>query len=52
MRGMFLLVEATRQVRGQAGEAQVPGCEVALACGCGGWLSAIGTVILGKDRPA
>ncbi len=52
MRGIFLLIEATRQLRGHAGEAQVPGCELALACGSGGWLSAIGTVILGKEGPS
>ncbi|MFG1948588.1 acetyl-CoA acetyltransferase [Nonomuraea sp. NPDC048826] len=50
MRGIFLLIEATRQLRGQAGDAQVAGAEVALACGSGGWLSAMGTVILGKDK--
>jgi acetyl-CoA acetyltransferase len=48
MRGIFLLIEAVRQLRGQAGEAQVPGCEVALAAGSGGWLSCIGAVLLGK----
>ena len=48
MRGIFLLIEAVRQLRGQAGEAQVPGAEVAVACGSGGWLSCIGTVVLGK----
>ena len=51
MRGIFLLVEATRQIRGEAGEAQVPDCELALACGSGGSLSCIGAVILGKDKP-
>ncbi len=39
MRGIFLLIEAVRQLRGQAGPAQVPDCEVALAIGSGGWLS-------------
>jgi acetyl-CoA acetyltransferase len=48
MRGIFLLIESVRQLRGAAGEAQVPGCEVALAVGSGGWLSCIGAVLLGK----
>lgn len=48
MRGLFLLIEATRQLRGQAGEAQVPDCELALCAGSGGYLSCIGTVILGR----
>jgi acetyl-CoA acetyltransferase len=51
MRGIFLIIEAVRQLRGQAGEAQVPDCEIALAAGSGGWLSCIGVVILGKDAP-
>ena len=51
MRGIFLLIESVRQLRGQADEAQVPDCDLALACGSGGWLSAIGTVILGKEHP-
>jgi acetyl-CoA acetyltransferase len=50
MRGIFLLIEAVRQLRGQAGEVQVPDCEVALCCGSGGFLSCIGTVVLGNDR--
>jgi acetyl-CoA acetyltransferase len=52
MRGIFLLIEAARQLRGQGGEAQVPDAEVALCAGSGGWLSCIGMVLLGKDRPA
>src|SRR5207248_11326668 len=52
MRGIFLLIEAVRQLRGQAGAAQVPDCEVALACGSGGGLPCIGAVILGRDRPS
>jgi acetyl-CoA acetyltransferase len=51
MRGIFLIIEAVRQLRGQGGESQVPDCEVALAAGSGGWLSCIGVVILGKDAP-
>jgi len=49
MRGLFLLVEATRQLRGQAGDAQVEDAKVALACGSGGWLSTMGTVLLGRE---
>jgi hypothetical protein len=29
----------------------VPECKVALACGSGGWLSCIGTVIMGSEAP-
>ncbi len=47
MYGIFLLIEAVRQLRGQAGARQVEGCEVALAHGNGGVLSSQATVILG-----
>jgi acetyl-CoA C-acetyltransferase len=37
MRGIFLLIEATRQLRG-ASTSQVPGAKLAVAHGNGGWL--------------
>jgi acetyl-CoA acetyltransferase len=49
MRGLFLLCEATRQLRGEAGDSQVEGAEIAVAHGSGGWLSTMGTVVLGTD---
>lgn len=51
MRGTMLITEAVRQLRGHGGDSQVPDCELALAAGCGGLLSYVGTTILGKDRP-
>ena len=48
LRGIFLIIEAVRQLRGAAGAVQVPDCEVALAAGSGGWLSTIGVTILGR----
>ncbi|MDE2453131.1 MAG: thiolase [Burkholderiales bacterium] len=49
MYGLFVLIEAVRQIRGECGERQVAGCETAIAHGNGGVLSAQSTVILGTS---
>jgi acetyl-CoA acetyltransferase len=51
MRGMFLIVEAVRQLRGQAGETQVPGARIAVAHGTGGMLSTGATLVLSTEAP-
>jgi acetyl-CoA acetyltransferase len=49
MYGLFLLIEAVRQLRGECGERQVAGAETAIAHGNGGVLSSQSTVILGTE---
>jgi hypothetical protein len=49
MRGMFLLVEATRQLREEAGPRQVPNARLACVNGTGGWFSSASTIILGRE---
>ena len=48
MYGIFVLIEAVRQLRGECGARQVPGCRTAIAHGNGGVLSSQCTVILGS----
>ena len=48
MYGLFVLMEAVRQLRGECGARQVQGCETAIAHGNGGVLSSQSTVVLGN----
>ena len=47
MYGIFTIIEAVRQVRGECGERQVDGARVALAHGSGGVFSTQVTSIFG-----
>ena len=49
MYGLFLLIEAVRQLRGECGARQVKDVETAIAHGNGGVLSSQSTVILGTE---
>jgi acetyl-CoA acetyltransferase len=49
MYGLLLLIEAVRQLRGECGERQVEGAEVAIAHGNGGVLSSQVTAVLGTE---
>jgi acetyl-CoA acetyltransferase len=48
MYGLFLLIEAVRQLQGKCGARQVPKAETAIVHGNGGVFSAQATVILGN----
>jgi len=49
MRGLFLIIEAARQLRGEAEGRQVPNAKLAAVNGTGGWFSSTGTLVLGVE---
>lgn len=49
MFGVFLLVEAARQLRGESSGRAVDDVDISVAHGCGGVLSSTGTIVLGGE---
>ena len=50
MYGVFPIIEAARQLRGECGERQVPGVKLSLVNGMGGMLSAAATLVLSNEK--
>ena len=50
MYGIFPILEAARQLRGECDARQVPGARLSLVNGMGGMLSAAGTLVLSSER--
>jgi acetyl-CoA acetyltransferase len=49
MYGIFPIIEATRQLRGECGARQIPDVRLSLVNGMGGMLSAAGTLVLSNE---